>query len=164
MPGPAPKRTEDRQGRHRNDLGLVFKVDQVPAAPAKLCAAARDAWNAYWSDVVAGCVRVSDESLVRRWADNVNRYHLLMRMADKEPMVLGSTGQPKPNPLYDLAYKIEASIKVDEQQLGIGPLNRLRLGVKLAEGAKSLSDLTADADGDGEDDDGFDPRLSLVKP
>lgn len=163
MPGPAPKPSEDRQGRHRDDLGLVFRPDQIPSPPHRLCAAARDAWNDYWSDVVAGAVRISDSSLVNRWINNLNRYHALLRAADKEPMCMGSTGQPKPNPLYDLAYKVEASIKVDEQQLGIGPLNRLRLGVKLAEGAKSLSDLTADADGDGEDDDGFDPRLSLVK-
>lgn len=47
-------------------------------------------------------------------------------------MVVGSTGQPRPNGLYDLVFKIEASIREDEKQLGIGRANRLRLGVALS--------------------------------
>jgi len=72
---------------------------------------------------------------------NVDRYYRLLAEADSEPVVAGSTGQPKGNPLYDLALKIEASIKEDEAQLGCGPLNRLRLGVALTESAKSLKEL-----------------------
>jgi hypothetical protein len=161
MPGPAPKPAADRQRSNHTDLGLVYRPDQIPDPPSKLCVAAKEAWTAYWSDVVAGAVRISDTSLVKRWISNVDRYLRLMRMADQEPVVAGSTGQPKTNSLYDLAFKIEASIKVDEAQLGIGPLNRLRLGVKLAEGAKSLADLT---EGEDDDDGDFDPRLALVRP
>lgn len=158
MPGPPPKRAEDRQGRHRADLGIVRASDSRPAPPSRMCAAAKDAWEAYWDDVIAGVVRPGDAPLVDRWVRNLDRYHRIMRLADKEPVVEGSTGQQKPNGLYDLAFKIEASIKADEQQLGIGPLNRLRLGVKIAEGAKSLADLTAEAEG-GDDDD---PRAFLT--
>jgi hypothetical protein len=160
MPGPAPKPADERQGRHRADLGIVYRPDQIPEIPPNLCPAAQDAWTSYWSDLVAGAVRVSDSSLINRWIANVDRYHRLMGVADAEPIVVGSTGQPKPNGLYDLAFKVEASIKADEQQLGIGPYNRLRLGVKLTEGAKSLADLTrAEVNGDDGDSD---PRLFLV--
>lgn len=158
MPGPAPKPIDQRQRRGRNDLGAVAKVANCPPPPPRICADAKVAWAAYWSDVVAGVVRASDTSLVQRWAANMDRYHRIIRMADANPVVEGSTGQQKANGLYDLALKIEASIKADEQQMGIGPLNRLRLGVKLTEGAKSLSDLTAEVDGD----DGDDPRLTLI--
>src|SRR5690349_19269748 len=123
-----------------------------------MCAAATEAWNAYWSDVIGGALRPGDAPLIDRWVRNLDRYHRIMQLADAEPVVEGSTGQQKPNGLYDLAFKIEASIKADEQQLGIGPLNRLRLGVKIAEGAKSLADLTVDAE-DGDDDD---PRAFLL--
>lgn len=133
-------------------------MNSHPAAPAKLCAAAVEAWDAYWTDVIAGVLRPGDAPLVDRWVRNLDRYHRIIRLADQEPVVEGSTGQQKPNGLYDLAFKIEASIKADEQQLGIGPLNRLRLGVKFAEGAKSLSDLTVDAE-EGDDDD---PRAFLA--
>lgn len=108
--------------------------------------------------MIAGVLRPGDAPLVDRWVHNLDRYHRIMRLADKEPVVEGSTGQQKPNGLYDLAFKIEASIKQDEQQLGIGPLNRLRLGVKFAEGVKSLSDLTVD-EAEGDDDD---PRAFLT--
>jgi hypothetical protein len=36
---------------------------------------------------------------------------------------------------------LEASIRADEQQLGVGPLNRLRLGLAVSESARSLADL-----------------------
>ena len=157
MPGPPPKPAADRQGRHRTDLGLVPDTHRHPDPPAKLCAAAVEAWTAYWTDVIAGVLRPGDAPLVDRWVRNLDRYHRIIGLADKEPVVEGSTGQQKPNGLYDLAFKIEASIKGDEQQLGIGPLNRLRLGVKIAEGAKSLADLTAEAE-EGDDDD---PRSFL---
>lgn len=159
MPGPLPKPAEERQRRNHRDLGLVtLPGGGVPQAPSGICAAAKDAWTSYWGDVVAGVVRPGDASLVDRWVRNIDRYHRIIGLADAEPVVTGSTGQMKPNGLYDLAFKIEASIKADEQQLGIGPLNRLRLGVKIAEGAKSLADLTADAEG-GDDDD---PRAFLT--
>lgn len=131
----------------------------TPSPPPKLCAQARDAWNGYWDDVVSGVMRPSDDTLVGRWAKNLDRYYRLLVEADNEPVVAGSTGQTRPNPIYDLAYKIEASIKDDEKQLGIGPLNRLRLGVALTEGAKSLTELNAEADDHAEDDD---PRLALA--
>lgn len=60
-------------------------------------------------------------------------------------MVVGSTGQPRPNGLYDLVFKIEASIREDEKQLGIGPANRLRLGVALSESATSLAEINTEA-------------------
>jgi hypothetical protein len=160
MSGPLPKPAEDRQRRNARDIGTVSKLPTAtPDPPPRLCAAARDAWHAYWGDVIAGVVRPGDASLVDRWVRNVDRYHRMLRLADKEPVVEGSTGQQKPNGLYDLAFKIEASIKTDEQQLGIGPLNRLRLGVKFAEGARSLADLTAEVE-EGDDDD--DPRAFLA--
>jgi P27 family predicted phage terminase small subunit len=116
-----------------------------------MCQQAKDAWHSYWEDVVSGVMRSSDEPLVTRWIKNVDRYFQVIGEADKRPAVPGSAGQIKANPLYDLALKFEASIKDDEKQLGIGPLNRLRLGVALNEQTKSLAELNAEA-ADEEDD------------
>jgi P27 family predicted phage terminase small subunit len=160
MPGPPPKPPARRQGRGRRDLGVVPDTDNAPKAPSGLCKAARDAWAAYWNDVVAGILRDADDALVERWIKNVDRYQRLISAADAEPIVTGSTGQQRPNPLYDLAFKIEASIKDDEKQLGIGPLNRLKLGVALTESAKSLAELNAEAE---VEDDENDPRLNIIK-
>jgi hypothetical protein len=127
--------------------------------PRGLCTPAQQAWRDYWSDAVSGVMRCSDASVALRWAANVDRYHRLIAEADREPMVVGSTGQPRPNPLYDLVFKVEASIKDDEKQLGIGPLSRLKLGVALSETAKTLSQINAEAQDDAEKDD---PRTKLT--
>lgn len=128
--------------------------------PKGLCREAVGAWEAYWVDVVAGVVRRSDEPLVERWARNLDRYYRLLATADADPIVTGSTGQPRPNPAYELGYKIEASIKDDEKQLGIGPLNRMRLGLALTEGRKSLTELNAEAESGANDD----PRALFDRP
>jgi P27 family predicted phage terminase small subunit len=162
MPGPLPKPPEERQRRNRRDLGAVAALaGEIPAAPSDLGVEAVAAWSDYWGDVVAGVVRPADSSLAVRWARNLDRYHRILALADAEPVTIGSTGQPKANPLYDLAYKIESSVRADEQQLGIGPLARLRLGVKLAEAQTSLADLAADIDAEGVSDDD-DPRSLLT--
>lgn len=160
MPGPAPKPAAKRQNRVTRDIGSVGAAGIAPRMPSGLCRQAQDAWRGYWGDVLSGVMRQSDAPLVLRWSRNLDRYHRLLAEADREPVVTGSTGQPRTNPIYDLALKVEASIKDDEKQLGIGPLNRLRLGVALSESAKSLADLNAEAEGDAEEDD--DPRISLI--
>lgn len=159
MSGPAPKPASRRQNRITRGIGSVSSTVRVPEIPAGLCTGAEAAWSTYWDDALSGAVRDPDATIVVRWVKNLDRYHRLMSEADREPMVVGSTGQPKTNPIYDLALKIEASIKADEQQLGMGPLNRLRLGVALSESAKSLGELNAEAEGDAEDDD---PRAGLA--
>ncbi|OBJ00368.1 hypothetical protein A5660_25075 [Mycobacterium alsense] len=161
MPGPPPKAAARRQRSRRDmgaDIGALARPGRAPARPRGLCRAAQTAWGAYWKDVVSGVTRASDAPLVQRWAANLDRYHRLLAEADKHPVVTGSMGQPRANPVYDLVLKIEASIRADEQQLGIGPLNRLRLGVALTESAKSLKELNAEAENADTDD----PRAALI--
>ena len=154
----ARKPAEKRQGRSTKDLGiLTIAPGQIPKPPTGIGKIARDAWNAYWGDVVAGAVREADGPLVLRWIQNLNRYQLLIAQADAEPIVAGSTGQKRANPVYDLAFKLESSIKADEAQLGIGPLNRLKLGLAIGEASRSLADLNMEGD-----DDGDDFRLALI--
>lgn len=159
MPGPARKPPGKRIRKTTPAIGLVSTTagKRPPKMPVGLCRQAQDAWRGYWSDEVAGVMRASDITLALRWIANVDRYYRLIAEADREPVVDGHTGQPRPNGLYNLALKIEASIKVDEAQLGIGPLNRLRLGVALSETARTLADLNAEAA-----DDQNDPRAALT--
>ena len=162
MPGPPPKAAARRQRSRRDiggDIGALSKPGKPPSLPRGLCQQAQTAWSAYWKDAVSGVMRSSDAPIVLRWVKNLDRYYRLLAEADSEPVVAGSMGQPRPNPIYDLVFKLEASIKADEQQLGCGPLNRLRLGVAMTESAKSLADLRAEAEADAENDD---PRTTLV--
>ncbi len=161
MPGPPPKAAARRQRSHRDmgtDIGAPQRPGRPPTMPAGLCRQAQTAWTAYWKDAVSGVMRSSDTALVQRWVRNVDRYYRLVAEADREPVVGGSMGQPRGNPIYQLALKIEDSIREAEKQLGIGPLNRLRLGVALTESAKSLADLNAEA----ENAQNNDPRAALI--
>ena len=158
-PGPPPKTPSRRIRTTTKSVGILKAAGVAPRIPKGLCTPAQDAWRGYWGDVASGVMRGSDTVVALRWIANVDRYHRLIAEADREPIVVGSTGQPRGNPAYDLAYKVEASIKDDERQLGIGPLNRLRLGVALSETAKTLSQINAEAQDDAEKDD---PRTKLT--
>lgn len=158
MPLP-PKPVAKRQNRVTKSVGRVRNPGTPPRMPSGLCAAAKAAWDSYWRDDVSGITRPSDRTVVLRWVRNLDRYHRLLGEADKCPIVAGSKGQPQTNPIYRLAFRLEDSIREDERQLGIGGLNRLRLGVLVAEGQKTLAELNAQADeGDAED-----PRLILLQ-
>jgi len=159
MPGPAQKHPGKRVRKTRTrSIGVVHSAGVAPLMPWNLCKPAQAAWRSYFADAVSGVLREADTPIVVRWVRNLDRYHRLLAEADSEPIVAGSTGQPKPNPLYDMAYRIEASIRVDEAQLGIGPLSRLRLGAQLSESAKTLAQLNTEAASNATED----PRAALT--
>lgn len=157
MPGHI-KSPGKRINRVTKTLGVVSAAGKAPRMPYGLCQQAQDAWRGFWGDVVSGVMRSSDTTIAVRWIRNVDRYHRLVAEADREPMSVGSTGQPCVNPIYVFSLKLEASIRDDEKQLGIGPLNRLHLGVVLSESAKTLADLNAEAHDATEND----PRATLT--
>lgn len=148
-----------RINRITRNIGVVPAAPIPPRMPRGLCKAAQDAWASYFADAVSGVLRPPDNTIVVRWAKNLDRYYRLLAEADAEPITAGSTGQPKANPLYDQCLKLETSIRADEQQIGCGPLNRLRLGVALSESSRSLAQLNAEAEAGGAVDD---PRVALL--
>ncbi len=147
-----------RQNNITKDIGLVKETGTAPPMPRGLCRAAQDAWTGYWSDYVSGATTAADIALVRRWVKDVDRYERLIAAADRNPIVTGSKGQPAGNPLYQLALKLQAMVLEEEKQLGIGPMNKLKLGLVVSESFKSLAELNAEAT----DDDADDIRLQLV--
>jgi P27 family predicted phage terminase small subunit len=155
----ARKPPERRQNRITRDIGPIREAGKAPPMPRGLCKAAQDAWTAYWSDHVSGATTGSDLALITRWIKNLDRYHRLVAQADRKPVVRGSKGQDIGNPLYQLVFKLEAAIEKAEQQLGVGPLNRHKLGLMVTESFKSLADLNAEAE---DDCDTYDIRLTAV--
>jgi hypothetical protein len=158
--GPAPKQPGKRIRRATKQLGVVSAAGKPPRMPRGLCEQAQTAWTSYWGDAVSGIMRPPDSSVALRWIANVDRYCRLIAEADREPVVAGSTGQEKANPLYALALSFEKSIREDEQQLGIGALSRLKLGAQLAENARSLAELNAEVAADHDEQD--DPRAAII--
>jgi hypothetical protein len=145
-----------RINRITKNVGVISAAGKAPPMPKGLCRQAQDAWRAFWADTVSGVLRSSDATVALRWVKNLDRYARLIAEADREPVVVGSQGQDRANPVYALAFSVEKSIREDEAQLGIGALNRLRLGAQLSEAAKTLADLNA------EDSNVTDPRATLT--
>jgi hypothetical protein len=157
MPGPTPKPPSRRIRTTTKGIGVVRSAGAAPRMPSGLCSSAQTAWTAYWSDVTSGVMRPADVTVALRWIRNLDRYHRLIAKADRNPTVIGSTGQPRPNPSYDLCFKLEASIDNAERRMGISPLDRLRLGAQLAETAETLAQINAEEISEGDD-----PRAALT--
>jgi hypothetical protein len=157
MPGPNPKPPSRRIRKTTKSIGVVRSAAVAPRMPRGLCEAAQAAWRAFWADVASGAMRPSDTVVALRWAADLDRYFRLIAAADAEPIVTGSQGQARPNPLYDIAFKVQSAINDAERRIGIGVLDRLRLGLALSESAKSLADLNAEASNAHQDD----PRAFL---
>lgn len=92
---------------------------------------ALSAWEAYWNDPVSSVVTEADHPLLVRWIDLQERYWNLMEAADAEPTVITNANGMLANPLYKIALGIGSQISKLEYALGIGPKNRLGLGIQI---------------------------------
>lgn len=122
-----------------------------PPAPKGLAGDARKVWDAFWADPVSTVVRDAEVYLVRRWAANYARYLNLLAIADKDPIVTGSTGQQVVNPALTAAMRIEPGLRYDEMQFGFGPKNRADLGISILAGTSTMDQMNAEHAGGGGD-------------
>lgn len=122
-----------------------------PRRPAWL-AETREAWEVAWADPVHELWTPADGPLLLRWADARDRAARSARRADRKPVVLGSVGQVVEHPSYGTWKSAVTVAERCEQQLGMGALNRSKLGVEAASAAKSW-DMDDDEGLDGDDDD-----------
>lgn len=117
----------------------------------------RKAWTALWADPVATALTPVDRPVLLRWADAVDRAARSLELADADPIATGSMGQEVESPYYGIADKAVRVAERCEAQLGVGALNRARLGIAILTERASLADLNASIMNSGGDDDD-DPR------
>lgn len=134
MPGPAPKPKDQRQNRiKRPEIGLVPAKEPsaiVPKPPAGLLATTRKIWRAYWESQVSNTAdQNADMHRLRRWIEAVDEYEKVAKVFRKTRLVKGSMGQPVLNPLAAYLSTVEANISRAENEMGLTPLARLRLGI-----------------------------------
>lgn len=149
MPVP-PKPAGQRQRRNKRDLGVVEVVtgelvDSVAIPPAgdwlpETC----NSWAALWKSQAASVLAEHHRPALDRlfmWRDKLAREQKnaarFRELADLEPFITGSQGQPKLNPMYDLADKaeqrslaIETAIRSLEDRFPMTPAAELKLGVR----------------------------------
>ncbi len=130
------------------DAEQQFEIPPLPASVTEPKAQA--AWEAYWSGPTPHVLGVSatDPPLLR-WIEALDEYADLSARYRLEPVTKGSTGQDRQNPLVTRINKLETSIAKYEDQFGMTPHARMKLGIKGYQQQRSLADLFDAGEGDG---------------
>jgi len=142
---PAGQAVDPRNGRTAELT--THERDSMPMLPRGLKRkGSRELWHAYWSDVISGLVHESETMIVERWIRNVDRYNGLMDRADRSPVLYmkddeGEVVRVTKHPSFEMAMKLEVSIRADEAQIGYGPKNRAALGIAVVQQQSSLAEM-----------------------
>lgn len=120
----------------------------------------RRMWKALFDDVaLSGVLSPVDRELVIRWAQAVDDWIKALEKARANPVTTGSMGQEVASPYYAIAAQAMGVVEKCEAQIGVGALNRARLGIAILAERASLADLAARFDGGGGGGEP-DPRLA----
>jgi P27 family predicted phage terminase small subunit len=115
-------------------------------------------WKALFDDqALSSVLSPVDRELVVRWAQSVDDWIKALVEARKDPITAGRNDQPVASPHFAIAAQAMGVIVECERQIGIGALNRARLGIAILAEQASLADLASRFDGGGGDEP--DPRL-----
>jgi P27 family predicted phage terminase small subunit len=123
---------------HRPQRGLV-RLDRAPAVapprcPKDILPETRRFWRELWGSRVANAWdRESDLPAVTRYIRLLDRWLRYDGLVSQTPLVRGSKDQVRPNPLAPRMDAIEGQVSALEEQLGLTPAARLRLGISLVE-------------------------------
>lgn len=144
--GPLPKEEGKRQNRRaRSNLRLIGQHDPaavvIPDPPEGLSEAQVASWSVFWRSELSQLVKATDLSSVKRLWNYYQQHEDLTGIFAKGRMVAGSTGQPRLNPALDGLMKLEGAILRLENELGLTPSARLRLGITFADASNSLDAL-----------------------
>ena len=165
MAVPRTKKPPGQAVDRRNGRRVVMDGDPPGGLEWFVLPPRRPAWSepvlaaleALRNDEVATLLSPVDAPVVLRWLDCMERAAICLRRADREPTVYGGNGQLTEHPSYGTAKAALAEAARCEQQLGVGALNRNKLGVMFAAAVKSLEDLNRGYT-EADDDDEPDPR------
>jgi hypothetical protein len=117
-------------------------------------------WKALWEDErLAAAMSPVDRELLIRWAEAVDDAVKARARAWESPIAKGSMGQEVESPYFGISDKALRVAQACEAQIGVGALNRARLGIAILTEAKSLADLSAGYPGDAAESGRYaDPR------
>lgn len=143
---PANRKPRDQlQDRRPERLRGVESVDRPVVSPEPdpgWLPATCERWDTFWrSELATATIDVDRETVVHRLFHYYDQWDRLRDIFDSDPVVEGSTGQPRMNPAGDQLHRIEGHIQRLEQTLGIGPLARHRLGLTVGQARMTALEL-----------------------
>jgi len=166
--GRIPKQKDKLTGHRDSSLSVIQggKAFETPKTNSRWLAKTKRYWNEYWdSDLASTAQKVDFPAFYRlfQFYDEVERANrTIQNMGNSGLLGVGSTGQPTINPLITLTLKLEEKILKLEQELGLTPLARQRLGIAFGEaqmGFKQLQQLLQD----DEEKELLDPRILMLE-
>ena len=148
--GRFPKPMDQRQG-HRKGRSLTLARQEgrpsVPRPPDGLLAGSRKQWRAYWlSDVARAADRKVDYPRIVRWIETLDEYDRVNPILKQTRLVKGSTGQPALTPLASYVEALRVELRAAENDLGLTPLARLRLGITFGQWRRTAEDMMQSLD------------------
>ena len=141
------KRPEDLQNRRGGqDRRLVVpetaNTKNWPSPPKGLGPLARGVWNRLKKAFVAGAIDPhADAFLLRRYITLVDLWDKTLQQVKREGTVLYSSRGGKVHPLLLALEKVGRDIERIEEQAGLSPLARFRLGITALEEQRRVSAL-----------------------
>lgn len=167
---PPAKRPTLRRGHGAQTQALALRDETeelvIPPCPKGLLPRTRKRWDAYWtSDVARAADPVIDLHLVERWIRAVDQYERLEPIVKKTPLIKGSVGQLRINPLAAHLESLVAQIRQAEDALGMSPKARAQLGIALyeAQAAAKRARFQGPSTANPDDPPEIDPRLVLIQ-
>jgi len=176
MPGPRPKTDAQRQRRNAPKKPATGRsvipagVAQLPVPPPeptpRWIASVQEDWLAVWSHPVMAAVdRTLHERQLRRLFDLYHQREILTAIVEAQPVVDGSQGQERPNPMWARLGQVESELLALEDRNGLNPKALADLGITFAASKKSLAELaeglTDDGSEDGQSGEEEDPRYVI---
>lgn len=165
--GPAPKNPERRQ-RRRAGAAPVVRLSDLPPSPVGtpdppkgLSKRSREAWEAFWASSQAKLVAESALPALERLFLLRDDLDAARRAFRSDPLVKGSMGQARLNPLGEFVLKLEREIRELEDRFGLSPRSQLALGAQFGDTVRSLEELNRPFR--ERDDDDSDPRLAEIQ-
>lgn len=114
---------------------------KIPPVPQGLLPSVRRSWRVFWESSIPQVLNEVDQRGIRRLFRLYDQHERALEILEKAMLVKGSVGQIRVNPVADLVLKLESAILRLENEFGLTPMARARLGIALGEAHRSLTDL-----------------------
>jgi P27 family predicted phage terminase small subunit len=163
MRGSRPTTHPSQRVGHRRQPTLTqvpSGTTRVPTAPTGLTPRVHRLWRILWKSAAASTWdAAADLPALTRYFRNLDRWMGHEEIVRKAPVVRGSKGQLRANPLANRMDALDGSLRAIEEQFGLTPLGRMRLGLEvikrpdLRAQLQRLIDATDDEDTEYESED-----------
>ncbi len=139
-------------------------VMDAPEAPTRWRVTVRREWDRLWASPLAHLLAHVPSAELFRLFELYETRAAAAAIVRREPMVAGSMGQQRANPLYDKIAAMDVAIERLADRIGLTPRAAFDLGVRLADvesgGGPDLGDFGALVQAVGG---ATDPRLTVVE-